>query len=74
MRLFGKYMCLNFGNRFKTGCFEDELESEEARELYDDICPNCGAPADETLYEWLRFGGLKVRYNFIKNERTKNGK
>jgi len=68
MKIFGKYMCLNCGNRFKTGAF---CNDKEEIELYDDICPYCGAPADETFWEWLRYGGIKVWYHKIKKGRNK---
>lgn len=67
MRIFGKYMCLNCGERFRTGKF-----SNNDLDVYDDICPYCGALADETFLEWVRFGGIKVWFNNVK--RRQNGK
>lgn len=61
MKLFGSYHCLNCGNSFKTGKF-----SADYLDVYDDICPYCGAPADETFFEWLRYGGIKVWFNNLK--------
>ena len=56
------YFCANCGNVFRTGMYKEEQElvrdkntPEEEKELcllYDDICPNCGAPAC-LFREWL---------------------
>lgn len=40
-KLFGRYCCANCGKLFRTGKFdEDDLD------IYDDVCPYCGALAD----------------------------
>lgn len=47
-KLFGRYFCDNCGHWFKTGCFlPGEKDDPEARRLYDDICPKCGAMVGE---------------------------
>lgn len=55
--------CDNCGHIFKTGLLPDEQqyvkrnpntpESEELIELYDEVCPYCGAYPPGTFWEWL---------------------
>lgn len=56
-KIFGYYFCDNCGHWFKTGCFlPGEKEDPEARRLYDDICPKCGALVEEwyQCFPWYR--------------------
>lgn len=51
-KLFNRYFCCNCGHWFRTGCYTKEEECSELKELYDDICPRCGADANEW---WICF-------------------
>lgn len=58
-KIFNRYFCNNCGHWFRTGCFlPNEENIPESKELYDDICPRCGALVDE----WYQF----IPYFFYK--------
>lgn len=48
-KLFNRYFCNNCGHWFRTGCYSKK-EELECKDLYDDICPRCGA----ITFEWYQ--------------------
>lgn len=76
-KIFDRYFCCNCGKWFRTGCyFEEEREDPELKSLYDDVCPKCGANADEWwrcisfFYHWLK-SRLKIKINPDKGKGRK---
>lgn len=50
-KIFNRYFCNNCGHWFRTGCYtKEEEKNPQCKELYDDICPKCGALSVEWYY------------------------
>lgn len=70
-KIFGYYFCDNCGHWFKTGCFlPGEKEDPEARLLYDDICPRCGAPSG-AWYQCFPFWKDRLKEYLVSDKQWK---
>lgn len=67
-KIFNRYFCNNCGNWFRTGCFTKEEENNpECKEIWDDICPKCGALS----VEWYHYPSYLVHKVFHRSAHTK---